>query len=158
MELHADKRCACGAPRRSPGQSNCRACHALAQRRHRRALSPEQRARANARSYLGVYLRRGKVKREPCAQCGAEPAEAHRLDYREPLRVVWLCRPHRVEARNKVRAQERAQAREQASANPAEVVRDLLTNREHGLGLSLSAEEERALDEMRSVCAEEVGA
>lgn len=50
----------------------------------------------NARSYLGVYVRRGRVKRGPCEICGST-AEAHHEDYGKPLDVRWLCRVHHLE-------------------------------------------------------------
>ena len=61
------------------------------------ARSPEQKKRANARSYLAVYLKRGKVMRFPCEVCGALEVEAHHVDYDRPLDVVWLCRLHRLD-------------------------------------------------------------
>lgn len=45
----------------------------------------------NCRSYANTYERRGKLKREPCEDCGAR-AEKHHPDYSKPLEVVWLCR------------------------------------------------------------------
>ena len=56
-------------------------------------MTAMQRAKDNARSMAGVALRRGKIKREPCARCGHQPAEMHHEDYSQPLEVVWLCRP-----------------------------------------------------------------
>jgi ribosomal protein S27AE len=63
-------------------------------RRWRRShpLTEEQRRKDIARSYAGVYLRRGKIQREPCKRCGAEKAEMHHHDYDKPLEVEWLCR------------------------------------------------------------------
>lgn len=57
-------------------------------------LKGEQRARANARSYLKVYVRRGKVTKGPCVVCGAADVLARIRDYAKPLDVVWLCRTH----------------------------------------------------------------
>lgn len=39
-------------------------------------------------------VRRGLIKRQPCEVCGEEKAEAHHPDYLDPLKVVWLCKPH----------------------------------------------------------------
>lgn len=55
-------------------------------------LTGEALVRANARSYANVYLRRGKIQREPCVDCGCDEAEMHHEDYSKPLEVVWLCR------------------------------------------------------------------
>ncbi len=38
-------------------------------------------------------IRRGIIRPEPCAVCGAN-AEAHHPDHADPLRVQWLCRAH----------------------------------------------------------------
>lgn len=73
----------------------CKACHAAHMRasRKRNEMTPEQRLKDNARSKAGVYLRRGKIKREPCKACGAEKAQMHHHDYSKPYEVEWLCRP-----------------------------------------------------------------
>ena len=54
------------------------------------------RQRANARSYANVYLKRGKLVRQPCEVCGAD-AEMHHDDYSKPLDVRWLCREHHLD-------------------------------------------------------------
>lgn len=56
-------------------------------------MTPEQRRKDIARSYAGVYLRRGYITREPCKDCGAEKAEMHHPDYDRPAEVEWMCRP-----------------------------------------------------------------
>lgn len=56
-----------------------------------------QRRKANCRSYLHTYIKRGQVAKGPCAICGTrERIEAHHEDYSKPLEVVWLCRGHHV--------------------------------------------------------------
>jgi len=55
-------------------------------------LTPEQKKKDIARSYAGVYLRRGKLKRQGCEHCGSSKAEMHHEDYDKPLVVRWLCR------------------------------------------------------------------
>ena len=85
---------------RRPGQRYCRACHAESMRRTRPKhfeLTDEQRKRANARSYPHVYIKRGKLKREPCKVCGAAKAQMHHEDYSKPLAVTWLCRSCHLE-------------------------------------------------------------
>lgn len=58
-------------------------------------LEGEARRRANARAYLHVYIKRGKVKRGPCEVAGCKArAEAHHDDYDKPLEVRWLCTEH----------------------------------------------------------------
>jgi hypothetical protein len=54
-------------------------------------LTPEQKRKANARAYANVYLRRGKIERGPCADCGKPGMHMHHADYDKPLEVTWLC-------------------------------------------------------------------
>ncbi len=65
-------------------------------------LEGEARMKANARAYLHVYVRRGKVLRKPCEVCGELRAEPHHEDYRKPLVVRWLCVRHHMELEGKV--------------------------------------------------------
>lgn len=53
------------------------------------------RFKANARAYANTYLRRGHLKRKPCERCGKR-AQMHHDDYRQPLKVRWLCRVHHL--------------------------------------------------------------
>ena len=62
--------------------------------RKKHPMTEEQRERDNARSYAGVYLRRGVLKRLPCSVCGNERTQMHHPDYRKPLDVIWLCGKH----------------------------------------------------------------
>lgn len=73
----------------------CLACHAACMRafRQRTPLTAEQRLKDNVRSYANVYLRRGMLRRLPCAECGDDRAQMHHHDYAKPLEVEWLCRP-----------------------------------------------------------------
>ena len=65
--------------------------------RNTHSLNPEQRLKDNARSYAGVYLRRGKLDRKPCVICGSVNTQMHHEDYSKPLDVVWLCRECHME-------------------------------------------------------------
>lgn len=56
-------------------------------------LTTEQQKKDNCRSYAGVYLRRGLIKKLPCQNCGSEKSQMHHPDYDKPLEIVWLCRP-----------------------------------------------------------------
>lgn len=79
----------------------CLDCHAEYMRENRRKhyeLFPEAKKRANARSYLNVYIKRGAIKKGPCIVCGTEKnLEAHHEDYDKPLEVIWYCRKHHIE-------------------------------------------------------------
>ncbi|MCM2304071.1 MAG: hypothetical protein NDJ72_05170 [Elusimicrobia bacterium] len=81
--------CPCGAPRK-PWRAVCTRCANRNRKRHAE-LAPEAKLRANARSYLNQYVRRGAVVKQPCADCGATEVEAHHGDYSRPLDVTWLC-------------------------------------------------------------------
>lgn len=77
----------------------CRKCHAAHMRTNRprhSELTEEQRKKANARAYVNQYIRRGKIKKQPCEVCG-EPAQMHHDDYSKPLEVRWFCRKHHLE-------------------------------------------------------------
>jgi len=63
----------------------------LEYQRRRRAKYPEKN---RARQVLGYYVRTGKVPKLPCQICGSARSEAHHIDYKSPLRVIWLCREH----------------------------------------------------------------
>ena len=72
----------------------CLPCKAAHQRAWRKThpLNPEQRRKANARSYAHVYLKRGWLARQACRRCSAPHAQMHHPDYSNPLWVHWLCR------------------------------------------------------------------
>lgn len=82
------------------GQSYCYGCHAAymrATRPRHSELTPEQRAKANARAQANVAQGRGKLRPGPCETCGEKDAEKHHPDYQRPLEVVWLCRACHLE-------------------------------------------------------------
>lgn len=88
-----------------PGQRTCSACHNAYIRAWRKAhaLRVDQRLKMNARSYAHVYLRRGKLVREPCEGCGDVEAQMHHEDYSKPLEVRWMCRScHMAHHREKI--------------------------------------------------------
>lgn len=41
-----------------------------------------------------LNLRKGKIKKQPCCECGNKKSQAHHEDYRKPLSVIWLCAKH----------------------------------------------------------------
>lgn len=63
-------------------------------------LTDEQKKKNKARSYLHVYIKRGKIQRKPCF-CGDTNSQAHHEDYSKPLEVVWFCRKHHIELHKK---------------------------------------------------------
>ena len=62
---------------------------AIFYQQNRRKKNPQKNI-----AYLAVSrtLKAGKIKREPCALCGAKETQAHHEDYSKPLEVIWLCR------------------------------------------------------------------
>lgn len=86
----------CGTKHDRIGQRYCCDCHAAYMREWRKThdLNAVQRQKDIARSYAGVYKRRGKLVPQPC-WCGA-PAEMHHGDYTHPIDVKWLCREHHL--------------------------------------------------------------
>ncbi len=51
------------------------------------------------KAYRRVYVakRNGSLLSQPC-HCGEIKSEAHHVDYRRPLEVIWLCKKHHIEA------------------------------------------------------------
>lgn len=66
---------------------------ALKAKRERERNKVKIKARNIARR--AAYM--GKLKRQPCLECGAVKTEAHHPDYTKPLDVVWLCKKHHQE-------------------------------------------------------------
>lgn len=98
MELGIDwhPRCSrCDNPP-APGSKYCRECSSAYMREWRKThpLSGEERRKDITRSYTHVLIKRGKLIRQPCRECGAEPAQAHHPDYSDPRTVIWLCPTH----------------------------------------------------------------
>src|SRR6266487_6314673 len=85
--------CHCGNSR-SSNHRYCLSCKAKYMRQWRKShpLTAEQRLRWNCRSYAHVYLKRGKLKKQPCRICGDPNSQMHHADYSKPLVVDWLCR------------------------------------------------------------------
>ena len=70
---------------------------------HRLKAGSEARKRMNCRAYLHVYIRRGKLAKQACRECGNPLVEAHHADYSKPLEVMWLCREHHLAKHGKLR-------------------------------------------------------
>ena len=76
-------------------QRYCRTCknlHTKLTRKRHSELTELQKMKANARSYLHVYLKRGKIIKGNCVICDSPDVEAHHHDYAKPLDVIWFCR------------------------------------------------------------------
>ena len=80
---------------RYKSQRYCNECHAKYMRDNRpkhSELTVEQREKATARAYAREYLKRGKITKQPCEDCGNIESEIHHSDYSKPLLITWLCR------------------------------------------------------------------
>ena len=74
-------------------QSYCKSCSNEVMRNTRKKhkdLSQEDKLKANARSQVHVYIKRGKIIKGIC-KCGETKVQAHHEDYNKPLEVIWLC-------------------------------------------------------------------
>jgi len=114
-----------------PGGRHCLACHKRAVRRYRDRHVPQlttrrrdaaalrdeaTRAADSARAKLAMALRRGTMLRGLCQICGTADVMGVIEDPARWREVVWVCRPHRDDARERqrgdqaelVRASERA--------------------------------------------------
>ena len=50
--------------------------------------------KVKAHGKVSYALRKGTLKKEPCADCGEEKVHGHHEDYSLPLIVKWLCPVH----------------------------------------------------------------
>lgn len=84
----------CGIYHGQSSHAYCHKCKAAYMREWRKSheLTLEQKVKDNARSYAGVYKRRGKLQKRPCEHCGSRDSQMHHPDYAQPLKVIWLCR------------------------------------------------------------------
>lgn len=49
-------------------------------------------------------IRSGLLVKQPCQVCGKGNVEAHHEDYLKPLKVIWLCKKHHIEADRQLKA------------------------------------------------------
>ena len=62
-----------------------------------RRWSADNREKYLAHKAVYRAISSGLIVKLPCFICG-EKAEAHHVDYKLPLEVIWLCRSHHREA------------------------------------------------------------
>lgn len=89
-----------GCPNETPhSRRNCRTCKAADMRRRRGEGKDlwKYDEKGKARSYLNVYMKRGKIVQGVCEVCGDPNTQAHHDDYSKPLDVRWLCIVHHRE-------------------------------------------------------------
>lgn len=110
----------CGTPTRKYGKNSAyrktcsAACNGKLERAHRKGeasalwrggrRASRERTRKKyperhlARRAVLRAIRVGRLIRQPCQVCGEANSEAHHENYSKALDVVWLCRPHHMEA------------------------------------------------------------
>lgn len=54
----------------------------------------ENPEKVSAQKKLQRAVRSGKIKKEKCVFCKSINAIAHHPNYSEPLKVIWVCKPH----------------------------------------------------------------
>jgi hypothetical protein len=47
-------------------------------------------------------IRSGLIVMKSCEICGDKKVQVHHLDYSDPMKVMWLCRTHHLEAHGKI--------------------------------------------------------
>ena len=55
----------------------------------------------DVRYFTKACIKKGYIKKEPCAVCRNELVHAHHLDYSKPLDIMWLCREHHHDIHHK---------------------------------------------------------
>lgn len=63
------------------------------------SFEEKERRRKSMETYK-TALKRGKLTRLPCAECGSLDVQGHYPDYDKPLSVIWLCKQHHKELHN----------------------------------------------------------
>ena len=61
---------------------------------HNKRMKQERREKHLARVKVATEVLAGRLKSEPCVECGNPKTDAHHEDYTKPLEVIWLCRKH----------------------------------------------------------------
>lgn len=64
--------------------------------------NPVMYAKWKARQIVRQAVKIGKLQRLSCAVCSISETQGHHTDYSKPLNVTWLCRPHHLQAHNKI--------------------------------------------------------
>lgn len=59
---------------------------------YKRRYIRENQEKVRCRGKTVYLVATGKLVRQPCEHCGAEPGEAHHPDYSCPELVIWLCK------------------------------------------------------------------
>jgi hypothetical protein len=79
------------------GHRSCRACIVARSARYRAGRTTWRPGQKKAWSRVSLARLQGRIIAEPCAECGAEPAQAHHPNGYEGdamYDIVWLCSKH----------------------------------------------------------------
>ena len=79
------------------GDYLCRTCSRTDKREWARAQKKKRTRKPEVRrAHTAVWneLRQRRIKKQPCAVCGAARVDSHHEDYSKPLEIIWLCRAH----------------------------------------------------------------
>jgi ribosomal protein S27AE len=68
-----------------------RAERKAAKREYDNRYNRAHKDRLRCHNAVNKAIMAGKLLRQPCSACGADPAQAHHDDYSKPLDVRWLC-------------------------------------------------------------------
>jgi hypothetical protein len=85
------------ARRRQDRRRDARESRKLKNRQRRAAYAARNSDKVKAWRILNRAILKGTPTRKPCEVCGHPRAEAHRVNYSNPLGVRWLCIPHHRE-------------------------------------------------------------
>lgn len=53
--------------------------------------------KVKAHKKLSYAVKVGRIKKQPCRECGGGNVQGHHPNYSEPLKVIWLCPEHHTE-------------------------------------------------------------
>jgi len=68
---------------------------------YQRRMRERNPGKYKARQKVNSALRSGRLIKGVCEVCGGKKVEAHHDDYRQYLKVRWLCRKHHLLLENK---------------------------------------------------------
>lgn len=72
-------------------------------KRHRKDCSITRKYRRkyperyHAHQAVNHAIKNGSLKRKPCQVCGKRKVHGHHEDYKQPLKVEWLCHQHHMD-------------------------------------------------------------
>ncbi len=86
---------------------NCPSCRAAYARKWRKSNPPTaaDRERQRVSALARRAVKAGKIARQDCQRCGDPASQMVLVNYREPLKIAWLCRLCRTVFRTMQRRQ-----------------------------------------------------